>query len=326
MRQTFQIRSNKDFEWGALGRVSSIVCFIVSGGVVVLGIVFSYLATQYVSSLTDLIVGILPAFIIAWSIFFAWKIARLGLRLRCLTAKATLEADRRPPILYLRPFYSDKDLEKKTSAAPWWSPAPETRIEELYASSLKRLGPVLAVKKPGERLSLLGASRMTFSDDVWMDEVLKLMNNCRLIAFHTVVSEAVGWEMTQAFALKPFKPILLCLTSSEESLVPIDKQYEMFLRLLAAHVPASASKLPEILGEDRYFLFRDPENVVGFANVSGAFPLQILDYFQPGLSAEIQRKTTKSKRLRLLIFGLILLVVLTASIIYLLAYAKNSSN
>lgn len=142
------------------------------------------------------------------------------------------------------------------------------------------------------------------------------MNRCRLIVFDVEMSEGVAWEMSQAFTLEPFKPVLLCISQSPDSLVSQEGKYGVFRRLLAGEVPETASRLPRDLGELGYFLFQDRENVIGFPAAIGGFPLQILDALQPGLGIEVLRKEKRRKRIGLTCFGILMLAVILGTIYY----------
>ncbi len=292
VRDKLHIRKNLDFEWGLLGRIASTVCFCLGSVVLLAGflVVFGILTTSLRSSFIAQIV-LVPFF------FSSWKLARLALRLRSLTAEATLKTDQRPPILYLRRFMSDEDSELRPFLPSWWGPLRKRRIEERDTEFLKSLGPVLALSRPGERLPPLGASRVRFNDTDWRTKVAKLMQKSQLIVFQAGLSDGLIWEMKQAFGLEPFKPILVCISREENAVTNKQQRYESFRRTLAREFPSIASILPQYLGLASYFLFLDSGKTIAFNTPTEDFPLGVLEYLHPGMSDEVKRQTKKKLKI-----------------------------
>ena len=114
------------------------------------------------------------------------------------TARETLIEDQRPPILYLRSFLDDDAVlpeagnglrgEVETHAAGF---------EVMLAGQLRRFGPLIAIGKPGEGLSRLGASRSYFQDDEWQGAIRGWMDEARLIAVMVGFTHGVHWEIGQ---------------------------------------------------------------------------------------------------------------------------------
>jgi hypothetical protein len=293
-----RIRKNSDFELGVIGRSISLVCFSISALIVGCGLWFLFvLEIHAIRSYILLQIGITPF----W--YASWKITRLGSRLRCISVAALLREDKRPPILYLRRFVSDLDVTTRDVPglwAPWWSPLSTRRIEEEDLNLLKHLGPVLAVAKPGEKLPLLGASRIKCSDANWKNEVEKYMAKCQLVVIRVGVSDALVWELEQAFSLEPFVPILLCISpTQDDSLLNVRQQYEWFRSVMLQHFPATASRLPLYLGSTRYFFLVTSDRVLELNKLRS----ELLDFFQPGLGSEIERRL--KKRMKKILYAII---------------------
>ncbi|MCD9188155.1 MAG: hypothetical protein LUM44_17175 [Pyrinomonadaceae bacterium] len=149
--------------------------------------------------------------IIAYLIPFAVISASVNLyRLskRYLHNPARLLNDSRPPVLYLRTFGSqsaevEQRLNKKTP-------------EEMLASTFNRIGPFIAVGKPGEEgLPLLGATRLYINTD-WKAEVEKLMSIAEFVIINADDTESILWEIEKSKELvAPHKLIFSFMTRHE---------------------------------------------------------------------------------------------------------------
>jgi hypothetical protein len=110
-------------------------------------------------------------------------------RLRARTAPEMLASDHRPPILYLRPFTADR----------WaWLYNQEGQIARI----LRKLGPLVAVGRPNEKLPPTSAiAREYVADRQWQDRVVDLIGRAQLIIIRTAVSQGLTWELTQVVRL-----------------------------------------------------------------------------------------------------------------------------
>ena len=128
-----------------------------------------------------------------------------GSRLRSPDAHLVMHDDPRPPILYLRPFSKDGSLGSINPLIallhflPWIKHLyRRQRIEEALTRYLWRIGPVVAIGRPRERLPELGAVRMYVSDANWQSEVISLMAKCRIVLFRIGSTEGLRWELETA--------------------------------------------------------------------------------------------------------------------------------
>lgn len=73
------------------------------------------------------------------------------------------------------------------------------------ASALMNLGQLFAIGKPDEQIPEIGFERLYFSNDLWKEEVLKLMTDSVLIVYRPDSSDNVFWEFEQIlnFNLQP---------------------------------------------------------------------------------------------------------------------------
>lgn len=116
------------------------------------------------------------------------------------TTRALLDTDRRPAALYLRSFDDDEVLLPSIVSArrpllELFSLRGTDPFEESVAWELSTYGPVVAVGRPGRRLASLGAAREHLSDDAWMEQVSKRMDEAALIAVATGETDGLSWEL-----------------------------------------------------------------------------------------------------------------------------------
>jgi pSer/pThr/pTyr-binding forkhead associated (FHA) protein len=85
--------------------------------------------------------------------------------------------------------------------------------EELLVRYFETFGPVIAIGKPGERLSTPGSARMYVDDDHWQQAILTELNRAQAVVIQPGTSAGVHWELEQIRArVEPYR-VLLCLVS-----------------------------------------------------------------------------------------------------------------
>jgi hypothetical protein len=113
-----------------------------------------------------------------------------GRRLDYINVRAALRGDRRLPILYLRSFGHDKkkfsDQQQKV----------EISEEELLATALNRVGPVIAMGRPGEWLPPCGAARFYAAHHEWQRAVACILPFCRAVILRIGGTAGIEWELS----------------------------------------------------------------------------------------------------------------------------------
>jgi hypothetical protein len=162
-----------------------------------------------------------------------------------LSAEEAMEADPRPPILYLRPFKADRvrfvtEKIRAQRAMPVrvntagggvlgyllaslmlvvvnairraWSKSNRggSMGEVMLIEPLKTLGPVVAVGRPQEHVPPVGAARIYAGDD-WQDVVRAILDKAQLVLMFAGSTPGFQWEMTHIFDRQPFIPTLIIL-------------------------------------------------------------------------------------------------------------------
>ncbi|AUG75518.1 transferase [Kitasatospora sp. MMS16-BH015] len=120
-------------------------------------------------------------------------------------AARALQADGRPPVLYLRSFADDPTAAQIDDGTAL---NIHSREEQLTAA-LHAFGPVIAVGRPGEPLPQLGAARFYLPLDDWKPTILELMDLCQLIVLRVGLGEGLRWEISQVVAHQPSRKLVL---------------------------------------------------------------------------------------------------------------------
>jgi hypothetical protein len=122
----------------------------------------------------------------------------LGRRRSAPSAIERLRRDPRPPVVYLRSFRDDgrrveegvlPELAKAFWRAVGWT------VEQRLVAILGRVGPVVAIGRPGEELPEEGAARMYVADAEWPDLVLDLLDKACLVVLQVGDSAGIRWEI-----------------------------------------------------------------------------------------------------------------------------------
>lgn len=165
-----------------------------------------------------------------------------------------LRQDARPPILYLRSFNDEtgdnrvkgflgeslfgRQMALGTSA---WAP----REQEELAALMNKIGPYVAIGRPGEPLPELGAARLYVSDEEWQRVVGELIGRAKLVLVRAGRTEGLRWEVGElARRLSPTQLLFILPSSSQD--------YEQF-RSWANRILSGA--LPEKLPKEKLLSF-----------------------------------------------------------------------
>jgi hypothetical protein len=135
--------------------------------------------------------------------FAVLPLFHIAIRLKAKGPLQTLQSDRRAPVLYLRSFVSDMiDNQSNT-----WLGIPSE--EDVLVESLEQIGPVLAIGRPGEKLSTTGSARLYVTDDDWQAIAGKLMASARLVVIRAGSTPGVRWELERVRQKLPAEKVVL---------------------------------------------------------------------------------------------------------------------
>jgi TM2 domain-containing membrane protein YozV len=160
----------------------------------------------------------------------AIRLYRSGWKYEALTAEEVLSRDTRPPVVYLRSFEVDDQIvvTSGTRLARLGSYVAYTAVvspEQEMTWIMSRVGPVVAIGKPGERLPELGAARMYVSDDEWRDVVGDLLARAALVVIRAGETQGVWWEIEQSLTRCPRQKVVIVAVGVEQQLANFDRRF-----------------------------------------------------------------------------------------------------
>lgn len=200
-----------------------------------------------------------------WLVYFVGAVfifARLRNRwireswqLKARTAEEELaRAGAKRPVFYLRSFYLDERVGKPSVFERFVGTIPLANSEQKLTRELHKLGPVIAIGRPGEKLPALGAARFYVSEDLWHQKVGDVVKVSQLVLWATGITPGLRWEIAHLIEnLPPEKlvlwahPHLMHLTAAER-----EEEWAKFRAALGDIFP---KPLPETLGEIRFICF-----------------------------------------------------------------------
>jgi hypothetical protein len=198
-----------------------------------------------------------------------YRIVRHGRRLM-----ATAKPDKKrstpvdgPPVLYLRSFDEDGECarlatsRRKLRIRNWYK-----SVEELIADALNNCGPFIAIGKPQEELSQLGAARIYYDDASWQRAVSELAPHAQLVVVlvgqanarladadgGVPLSKGLLWEVQQLSKIVKPENLILCVPERRT----IDVDYAAFRINTVGLFPRG---LPSALEKNTRFIYFDEE-------------------------------------------------------------------
>jgi hypothetical protein len=103
----------------------------------------------------------------------------------------------RPTFLYLRSFFLDEADAKQSIPMPGGLSAPINPWETGVASAFNKVGDLVAIGRPGEKLATTGASRLYVTEEEWKDRVIELIAKSEIVLWTYGESEGLLWEISQ---------------------------------------------------------------------------------------------------------------------------------
>ena len=289
---------------------------LIASGLLILGGLlakFSFLG----NSDADALVILIPQKIIGIAlIIWAVKLLKVGRRMTAPNPEELLAIDCRRPVLYMRSFDHDqRTLDKQSLLAKLYNPTgirTLVRYEEQVSEWMSRIGPVIAIGRPGEALPELGAARVYVDDEGWQQKLLEMHRASALVVMQAGASEGLKWEIGKVFEPANFKPTLICFAPETRRSGPPERIYASFKEALRIHhdveLPATlnssyvlwfdtAKRGVAVPASDRRFGIAS-KTAPGF---EGAWPL--LDPCFPGVSVKSEAMATRVRTMKWLAFA-----------------------
>jgi len=132
----------------------------------------------------------------------AWLVIRHALRHVAPSADATRSEDQRPPIILLRSFRDEDTRIYRFGAGVTDQIAHvlfflrSVRLDELLHRAFQSSGPVIAIGRPGQMLSPLGAAREYLPDAQWQSTVDRRIREAQLVVAILGETEGLAWEIS----------------------------------------------------------------------------------------------------------------------------------
>lgn len=173
-------------------------------------------------------------------------------------ARSAQDQLRRPacrhPVLYLRSFPLDANLARPSLPEILLGLVPLADAEQTLTREMRKVGPVIAIGRPGEALPALGAARFYVSHERWKEKVADVVRVAELVVWATGVTEGLRWEISHLIELLPPEklvlwahPHLLRVGEAER-----EAEWNRFREMLGG---LFRRPLPERLGSTRFFYF-----------------------------------------------------------------------
>ena len=185
-------------------------------------------------------------------------VARLFRQRRARRAEKELEESKLRPILYLRSFNIDAPIARffwidrvLAGIFSFYYPATD---EERLTKYFRKIGPLIAIGRPGEELPALGAARFYVNHDRWQEKVTDVVRVAQFVVWVSGITEGLRWELSHL--IKSLSPSQLILWAHPHLLrlkgPKLEAEWRLFCERLAAIFPIP---LPNRLGEARFFYF-----------------------------------------------------------------------
>lgn len=175
-----------------------LVPLLIAGALVLL--LFLLVRLQWTGDRAGLLLGL----VMGLTLTAVSIITAVSKRLRLEGGKRKLASDTRPPVLYLRSFQDDQTPITATDTH-----------ENNLASVLEEIGPVVAIGRPGDRLSPSGAERMYVKDEDWRQEIAALMSRARVVVIQAGTTDGLLWEINAATRNLNPEQILISLRTKD---------------------------------------------------------------------------------------------------------------
>ena len=121
----------------------------------------------------------------------AGRLSVAAQRHRAPDGRAVIAADTRPPVLYLRAFTADEHTAVVGRLGSQMFRTEEQRLSWAF----ERVGPFVAIGRPGESPPPVGAARLYSDNAHWRDEVTQLVGRAAVVVIAAGSGAGLQWEI-----------------------------------------------------------------------------------------------------------------------------------
>jgi hypothetical protein len=124
------------------------------------------------------------------------------------SGETAIAKDTRPPILYLRSFQDEE--KESTLLGPLKNvaasnrknlargvPTSGIREQDALGHVFRKVGPYVALGRPGEKLPELGSAKLYVPDESWQNTIRDFSARSKLIIFRAGQTEGLQWELKE---------------------------------------------------------------------------------------------------------------------------------
>jgi hypothetical protein len=176
----------------------------------------------------------------------AGKLIETGRRMRAIDGWELLQRDRRPPVIFLRPFAEDDRLmydrplgKQEGGTLTGRSSQKRATREPKIKRAMNRIGPFVAAGRPGETLAPLGAARLYVSDQQWQQTIGALVRQAAAVVLEPEASPSTIWEVDLVAALVDPRRLLLLVPNPKLRPLGFERVRVIVSELLHLVLPTS---------------------------------------------------------------------------------------
>jgi hypothetical protein len=199
----------------------------------------------------EVVVAVIAALIATRYRNVVWRLAKQA-GARSAQAELSREGSRRP-VFYLRSFDLDKAVSR-SSILDWLTENPRGTAEERVTGTLSRVGPVIAIGRPNERLPPLGAKRFYVSNELWKEKVSDVVKVSQLVLWATGTTPGLRWEIEHLVNMRTPEKLILWPHPRALRLRAAEREQE-WVRFLDMTGSVFPKPLPRRLRNTRFIYF-----------------------------------------------------------------------
>jgi hypothetical protein len=188
---------------------------------------------------------------------------RKGSQIAAISAREALASDSRPPVVLLRSFVDDEIVLEIPGYGKKFFPG-KTFLEEVLVSELSKVGPVIAIGRPGDTIAPIGAAREYVGDDSWTSVIAEWIGAARTVVMvigSIDVHKGLAWELGEVVRIAGIDKLLLVIPPDDHTAA----------RRWALYSDALGIVLPQFSGAERFVSFdKDGNPKIALAPSPGA--------------------------------------------------------